>query len=80
MELCSMLCASLDRRGIWGRMDICIHMAEFLHCSPETITTLLIGYIPIQNVFGVKKKKRERESAWFINQKRLKLKKEIPSL
>ena len=23
-------------------------------CSPETITTLLIGYTPIQNVFGVK--------------------------
>ena len=68
------------QRGIWGRMDICIHMAEFLHCSPETITTLLIVYIPIQNVFGVKKKERERESAWFINQKKLKLKKETPSL
>ena len=27
----------------------CIHMAESLHCSPETITTLLIGYIPVQN-------------------------------
>ena len=27
----------------------CIHMAESLHCSPETITTLLIGYTPIQN-------------------------------
>ena len=24
-------------------------MAEFLHCSPETITTLLIGYTPTQN-------------------------------
>ena len=66
------------QRGIRGRMDICIHMAEFLHCSPETITILLIGYIPIQNVFGIKE--RERESAWFINQKRLKLKKETPSL
>ena len=29
-------------------------MAEYLHCSPETIT-LFIGYIPIQNVFSVKK-------------------------
>ena len=53
-------------------------MAESLHCSPETITILLIGYIPIQNVFGVKE--RERESAWFINLKRLKLKKQTPSL
>jgi len=42
-------------KRVWGRMDICICMAEFLHCSPEVITTLLIGYIPIQNVFGVKK-------------------------
>ena len=30
-------------------MDTCICMAESLHCSPEIITTLLIGYAPIQN-------------------------------
>ena len=30
-------------------------MPESLHCSSETITTLLIGYTPIQN--KVKKKK-----------------------
>ena len=24
-------------------------MAESLRCSPETVTTLLIGYTPIQN-------------------------------
>ena len=47
-ELCSMLCASLDGRGAWGRMETCICMAEFLHCSPETIT-LLIGYTQIQD-------------------------------
>ena len=30
--------------GVWGRMDdTCIHMAESLHCSPATITTLLIS-------------------------------------
>ena len=41
-----MLCGSLDGRGIWGRMDTRIGMAESL-CSPtETITTLLIIYIP----------------------------------
>ena len=56
-------------------MDTRIWTAELLQYSPEAITTLLIGYIPIQNVFGVKE--RERESAWFINQKRLKLKKEM---
>ena len=24
MELCSMLCGSLDKRGIWGRTDTCM--------------------------------------------------------
>ena len=50
MELCSMLCGSLNERGVWGRMDTCICMAESLHHSPETITALLIGYTPIQNL------------------------------
>ena len=47
-ELDSMLRGSLDGRGVWGRMDICICMAESLCCLPEIIT-LLIGYTPIQN-------------------------------
>ena len=42
-----MLCGSLDGRGVWGRMDTCICMAESLRCSPETITTLLISYTPM---------------------------------
>ena len=46
---CSMLCGSLDGRGVWWRMDTCICMAESLCCLPETITTLLIGYSPVQN-------------------------------
>ena len=33
--------------------DTCIFMAESLHWSPETVKTLLIGYTPKQNVFGV---------------------------
>ena len=48
-ELCSMLYGSLDGREVWGRMDTRICMAESLRCSPETITTLLIGHTPIQN-------------------------------
>ena len=44
MELCSVLCDSPDGREIWGRMDICIWMAESFCYSPETITTLLIGF------------------------------------
>ena len=39
----------LDGRGGWGRMDTCIRMAESLRYLPETITTLLIAYTPIQN-------------------------------
>ena len=51
-----MLCANLDGRGVLGRMDTCIWMAESLHSSPETITTLLTGYTSIQNKkFTVKK-------------------------
>ena len=41
------LCGSLDGRGVWGRMDPCICVTEFLCCAPETITTLLISYTPI---------------------------------
>ena len=44
MKLCLMLCGRLDRREVWRRMDTCIYIAESLRCSPETITTLLIGY------------------------------------
>ena len=61
MELCSVLCGNLDRREVCERMDTCICMAESLHCSPETITTLLIGYTSIQNVFGVKKIKLKKK-------------------
>ena len=41
-----------------GRMDTCMCMAESLCCSPETITTLLIGCIPIHNKKLQKKKKK----------------------
>ena len=36
-------------------------MAESLLCSPETTTKLLIGWTPIQNVFGVKKIKIKKK-------------------
>ena len=40
-----MLCGILNEREVWGRIDTCMCMAESLCCSPETITTLLIGYV-----------------------------------
>ena len=44
-----LLGGSLDGSSVWGRRDPCVHMAESFYCSPETITTLLISYIPMQN-------------------------------
>ena len=40
-------------------MDTCIRMIEFLRCSPERITALLIGYTSKQNkkVEKIKNKK-----------------------
>ena len=65
MELCSTLCGSLYGRGAWGRLDTCICVAESPHCSPETITTLLISHTPIQKK-NFKKIKKELLSDIFI--------------
>ena len=51
--LLNVMCQS-GWEGVWGRMDTCICMAESLCRVPETSTTLLISYTPIQNAFGVK--------------------------
>ena len=40
--------------GAWGRVGTCICRAEALCRSPETTTTLLIGYTPIQKTKGLK--------------------------
>ena len=40
-----MLCDSPDGKGVWGVMDTNICMAESLHCSPESITTLLVIWL-----------------------------------
>ena len=57
MELCS-TCASQDGRGFggeWVQAHVSACMVEPPCCSPETTTTSLIGCIPIQNGFGLKK-------------------------
>ena len=41
--------------GEW--IHLYIYMAEYIRCSPETITIFVIGYTPIQNE-KCKKKKR----------------------
>ena len=61
-ELCSMLCGSPDGRGVWGRMDTCICMAEPFCCPPETVTTLLTNYSPTLN----RKLKKKQTNPSFI--------------
>ena len=56
-DSCSMLYGSLDGKGTWRKMDTWICMADILWCSPETIRTLLVGYIPTQKYKVVKKTK-----------------------
>ena len=41
-----------EERGAWGRMDTHTYTAESPHCSPETTTTLFIGYIVAFNMFN----------------------------
>ena len=55
-----MSCGSLDGRGVWGKMDTYVCMTESLWCPSESVTTLLIGYTPIQNK-KLKKKKGKSE-------------------
>ena len=42
-----------------------IYMANSLHCPPDTIKTLLIGYTPVQNKKLKKKKKEKSRTRWF---------------
>ena len=59
IPVCSVPRGSLDGRGVWGRMDTPMCQAESLHCPSETIITLLVGYILIQNKkFKMEKKKK----------------------
>jgi len=42
-------------------------MAESLGFSPETVTTFLIGYTPIQNKKFFLKRKEKKRPLWFAN-------------
>ena len=65
MELCLMSCGRLDGRRVCMKIDICIYMAESLHCSPETITTLLFSSTLIQNKKLNRKKKYPDKIMWI---------------
>ena len=49
MKLYSMLCGSLDGRGVWERRDTSVYTAGSLCGSPETIKALFTNYIFMQN-------------------------------
>ena len=42
MQVCSILCGSLDMREVWGRMDTGIFMAKPLYTLPEITRILLL--------------------------------------
>ena len=46
-------------------MDTCICMAESLHCSPETIITLLIGYVPVLGGTGGRRRRGRQRVRWL---------------
>ena len=56
-----MLCGSLDGRGVWGRMDTCVCMAESPCCVPETATTLLSAMLQ----YKIKSKKKSASQGSF---------------
>ena len=68
MKLCSMLCDRLDGRMVLGETGYMYMYAKSLHCPSETITTLLICYIPIQMVLVLKKiKKHSLKNIYFLS-------------
>ena len=40
----------LDGRGVWGRKDACILMAESLFYPSETITTLIFSSVAVRSL------------------------------
>lgn len=71
MELCLMLCGTLDGRGVWGRLDTWIYRAGVPPLLPETIMMFLIGYTPIQTkclkVTKQKNKRRTLSLSWAMH-------------
>ena len=58
--LLSVMCQSGWEWALGENGYMCIYMTESLCCSPETTTTFLIDYTPIQNIFGVKKQTNKK--------------------
>ena len=55
----TLLCGSLDGKGVWGRMDTSVCMAESLCCPPETNNIVNQLATPQYKIKSKKKKKKE---------------------
>ena len=44
---------NLDGRGVWGRMETDVCMAESPHCSPETVTTLFVNQLHPNQLYKI---------------------------
>ena len=57
MELYSILCGSLDGRGVWGRMDTCICMSESLLFTwnyHNIVNQFSVQFSPVQSLSHVR--------------------------
>jgi len=75
----SCLDSSIDR-GAWQATVHGICRTESLHCSPETTTTLLIIYTPIQNKKFKVWKKSGMDKEWHSQGMLLKCKAHFPTI
>ena len=65
------LSSMLPHSIVWGRVDTCVCMAKALCCSPETIATLSVGYIPIENKKFFKKNNRKMVTVFRFQKRKL---------
>ena len=64
MDFCSVLCGSLDRRGVCGRMATYLSTAGSFHCLPETVTTLFVNLLYPNTKQKVLKKAKSRGESY----------------
>ena len=64
---CVCKCVYFITRPVLSQNPACLCMTESLPCSPETITTLLIGHTSIQNKKFKRKKKKPYMSIFIVS-------------
>ena len=60
----TLLCGSLDGKGVWGRMDTSVCMAESLCCPPETNN--IVNQLATPQ-YKIKSKKKKKKRTWTHN-------------